>query len=186
MTKFILHGGGDLFGQKLKKILTEIIQNISVKKVKILVIPFARKKNEWEDVYIKYCKRYSRLSLEKEFILASQDINSLKLQISSSDIIFLCGGSELLIKKYLKGIKSSLFNNKIIIGVSAGANILSSYYYSNDRNRIEKGLGILPIKTICHFNLSKNKKLKKLVSYKNKQQKITFPIKEGDFIVLFV
>ena len=49
--------------------------------------------------------------------------------------------------------------NKIIIGVSAGTNFLSKLYFSNDREKVEVGLGVLPIKTICHFSAEKNKKV---------------------------
>jgi peptidase E len=186
MTKFILQGGGRISKVKLQKILAEIRQEITDRRVKILIIPFARKRSEWKKVYLKYCKRYSKLFIGNEVILASPETTLLRSQINSSDIIFVCGGNELLLKRYLKSIKPKLFNNKVIVGVSAGANVFSSYYYSNDRNRIEKGLGILPIKTMCHYNLSKKEKFKKLISHKNKLRNISLAIKEKDYIILFI
>jgi peptidase E len=186
MTKFILQGGVRVSRAKLQKILTEIGQEITDRRIKILIIPFARKRSEWKKVYLKYRKRYSKLFVGNEVILASPEIALLRSQINSSDIIFVCGGSELLLKRYLKSIKPKLLDNKVIVGISAGVNIFSSYYYSNDRDRIEKGLGILPIKTMCHYNLSKKEKFKKLISHKNKLRNISLAIKEEDYIALFI
>jgi peptidase E len=186
MIKLILHGGGNLIGSSLKAIISEIKKDLPKdRSTKILIIPFARAEEEWKDVFDKYCGRYAGISVKKIFESASPDLKKLRDQINVSDIIFFPGGSEILLKKYLKNIKFSLFKNKTIIGVSAGANIFSNIYYSNDRRAIESGLYKLPIQTICHFDASKNDKLNKLILAGKKLKKITLAISEGEFFVLF-
>ncbi|MFA5133683.1 MAG: Type 1 glutamine amidotransferase-like domain-containing protein [Patescibacteria group bacterium] len=186
MTKLILHGGGDPAESKLKIMIREIEKDIPKdKSIKILIAPFARAKEEWKGVFDRYSKRYVGISAKKIFILASPHSRELKNQVKISDVIFFPGGSERLLKKYIKYIDFSLFKNKTIVGVSAGANIFSSSYYSNDRGAVEKGFYKLPIKTICHFNDLKKNQLKKLILGREKSKKITLAIGEGDFFVLF-
>ena len=48
---------------------------------------------------------------------------------------------------------------------SAGVYVLSQYYYSNSRDDIYTGFGILPIKTFCHYTEEKSNKLEKLKKY---------------------
>jgi len=186
MIKLILHGGGNLDGKELKILISEVEKNLPKKnKIKILIVPFARLEKDWGGIFDKYQKRYSGILLEKDFVLASSDLKKFKNQIVASDVIFFSGGSEILLKKYLRYVDFSLFNNKTVVGISAGANIFSSNYYSNDRGIIENGLYKLPIKTICHFDSTKNDYLKKLVSKENSLKTTTLAINEGSFFVLF-
>ncbi len=186
MIKLILHGGGNLNKKELERIIREIKKDFSNKdRIKILIVPFARVEEDWKSVFDKYNKRYFDISLEKDFVLASPDIKKFKDQIDSSNVIFFTGGSEILLKKFMKYIDFSLFINKTIVGISAGANIFSSNYYSNDRGIIEKGLYELPIKTICHFDSTKKSCLKKLTSSGNSSKKPTLAINEGSFFVLY-
>lgn len=181
MTKIILCGGGDIVNVKKKLFFDEILNGISKKSVtSVLVVPFARYKNDWEKVFEKYSKKYSGLQIKKKFTLASFDSKFFKKQLRKSDLVFLCGGSEIPLMKYLANLKLEDLNNKVIVGISAGTNVFSKYYYSNDRNTVDRGLGLLPIKTICHYNNQRYNRLKKLVKYGNKY--ITYAIKEGDYI----
>ena len=146
----------------------------------VLVVPFARAENDWKKVFKKYLKKYDGLKIKKKFILASPNNKIFKKQIRKSNLIFLCGGSELPLLGYLKDLKLEDLNNKVVVGISAGTNIFSKYYYSNDRNTIGRGLGLLPIKTLCHYNNQRYSRFKKLIKHGNKY--ITYIIKEGDYI----
>jgi peptidase E len=186
MIRIILCGGKNSNKHKLKLLINEIIKYSPKKeKRRILIIPFARLENEWLDIFNIYYARYKRIAFKRNFILASSNFNLLKEQIRTANIIFIPGGNENFLKKYLRKIEFSLFDNKTVIGSSAGSNIFSSFYYSNDRNRIEKGLYSLPIKTVCHFDDKKRGKLKKLILVKKKFKIPTFAIEEGNFITLF-
>jgi peptidase E len=186
MTKIILLGGGDIVGNKKRYFFNEILEGLSKKKgmILVLVVPFARYKDDWGKIFKKYSKKYNGLKIKKSFILASPNKEVFKKQVKKSNLIFLCGGGEEPLMEYLKDVKLEDLNNKVVVGVSAGANVFSKYYYSNDRNKIGRGLGLLPIKTICHYNNKRLGRLKKLVKYGNKY--ISYAIKEGDYIKIEV
>ena len=75
--------------------------------------------------------------------------------------------------------------NKTILGTSSGTNILSKYYFSNDRNELGKGLGFVNLKTICHYSDEKLNRLKKLYCYKKDKGIPTVTIREGEFIEIY-
>ena len=74
-------------------------------------------------------------------------------QLKLADVIYIRGGdTEKLLKvlrqfpRFADGLK-----NKVVVGSSAGAYILAECYHSATRGGVYKGLGILPIRVICHY-----------------------------------
>lgn len=182
---YILIGGGCHTGHAKTKLVTEIEGWLILKKItvaKLLFIPFAKDQTDWEKTLNKYKKSiFSKLLKEKRVSISTASTNpkTLQGQLLHADILFFGGGSELNLKK--------IFNrrvipktDKIIIGTSAGTNFLSKFYFSNDRGMIEAGLGVLPIKTICHFSSEKNEKAS-LLSLKGGP---VFPIGDNAYVTL--
>jgi peptidase E len=182
MIKVILHGG--LGQEEVNQIaLTEEIKKNLSRNSKILIIPFARQKEDWEKVYKKYVERYGGLGNEVEFLCATEDYTNLIRQMEMSDAIFFTGGNETLLKERLTDIAFEVFEGKTIFGSSAGANIFAEKYYSNDRDEIEDGFYKLPFYTMCHFDPQKKVYARRLHELDEKKKVIS--LKEGDFVVLF-
>jgi peptidase E len=167
MTKFILHGGVTS-GKSIynKRFFKEIYKSIKGE-VKILLLYFASNKN-WKELFNNDKTNFlipPNKSLK--LFLASKNPSIFKKQINSVNAVYIRGGDNILLKKRLSkvGNLSKLFNNKVIVGSSAGANILAKYYYSTDKDRIEKGFGLLPIKVFCHYSTKKISVLKELKEY---------------------
>ena len=116
--------------------------------------------------------------------ISSTNLEKLKEQIKSSDCIYLRGGDDKPLQDKLKQIQNlkELIKDKIVVGSSAGANILSKYFYRNSKQRIEEGLGILPIKIFCHYNECKQEKLKQLKSHEEILPVYTTP--ETEFVII--
>lgn len=74
-------------------------------------------------------------------------------QVKKSDVIFLRGGdTELLLLKLREYPKlKELLVGKTVAGSSAGAYALSKYYYSKPKDLVREGLGLLPVRTVCHY-----------------------------------
>ena len=129
-TKFILHGGypfGEI--QINDNFFGEILKD-SPNQSKILLVYFANKSDNVE--------RYKTEDME---------------QLKSSDIVYFRGGhSDLILDKIKKYSNlDKLFKGKTIAGDSAGANVLVKTFYSKSLG-VTSGLGILPIKLICHYH----------------------------------
>lgn len=184
MTKFLLCGGGDFVPDKKNVFIAEIKSSLSAHSISAsaLIIPFARYESDWQTVYDKYVQKYSDIEQIKTFIQASPVSDVFVEQIAVADIIFVAGGSEITLLPFLKETSKDLFDGKVVVGTSAGANIFSKYYYSNDRDEVAEGLGFLNVKTICHYTQEQMVRRNTLSSFRENLPVYTIP--EGDYIIL--
>ncbi len=153
MTKYILHGGFDknisyIKDEFFKQTLKDTRDN-----VKIFLVFFAEF-DEYLDLRIKQCKdqfENNKGSKSLEFKMATEE-NFLD-GCAWADIIFLSGGKTTKILEKLEKFKNlkQIFDNKIVAGDSAGANVLSQLFYSRKSKEITKGLGVIPFKIIVHY-----------------------------------
>lgn len=186
MTKFIFHGGGASIESKNNDLFYyEILKDLPEQST-LLLVYLARFENLWDTEYQKDKAKFTSVAGGKKirFVIADKQTDKLTQQIKSSCAIYIRGGDVAMIRSYLDKVDNlkDLLKSKIIAGSSAGACILARYYYSNDNDRIEKGMGILPIKIYCHYNKSKKENLVKLKNFKEKLR--TLPIEEATFVIL--
>lgn len=78
--------------------------------------------------------------------------------IRSCDVLYLHGGDTPTLINALKGLKGKWLEvleditaDKVVFAVSAGVGALAKYSYNVDYKKVLEGLGVLPIKTIVHF-----------------------------------
>ncbi len=183
MIKGILIGGGDLSSDILNKIKEESVIGFSKDKpIKVLVIPFARYKEDWDSTYMKNTKKYNHDDFLYNYIRASENNNELISQLNNVEVVIVPGGSEISLAQHLPILDKKHLDSKVIIATSAGTNYFSTSYYSNDRNEFSNGLGIFRINTICHFKQDSISKVSTLVESNNLP---TFPLREGQFITVY-
>lgn len=186
MTKYILHGGeADRKTSANKNFFKEAAKNIP-SPVNLLCVYFSRPKSVWQEKFSEDKINFSSASKKKifNFIMASSNIKILKKQIKNADLIYLRGGDTRMLQACLGkliNLKQHL-KNKVIAGSSAGALVLSEYYYDNDHNKFYKGLSILPIKVICHYSKKISNKLLKLNKYGKKVKIYALP--EEKYIII--
>lgn len=185
MIKFLFCGGkiSESPRSEVNKLISQMVENSN-----FLYIPFALTSDYWQIAYNSDKRFWYRIAGEKMnyFQLGVKGINEFRKQVIDSDVIYFKGGDERLLMSFLVSFKDlkTMFEGKLIIGSSAGVNVFSKYFYSNDRKLIEEGLGLLNIKTICHFDESKNTSFVKL---KNFYIKIpTYGLRESEFISLSI
>ena len=159
MTKYILHGGNTRENnQDNNGFYKEMAAGLSGE-VKILLNYFARSEREIEvlsqqDVYKFKTNNPNRIL---NFIIAS--LENFAQELLNCDVLYMRGGSTELLLDGLSKTKNirELFNGKVISGSSAGAYALCKYYFGNDSRKVGEGLGILDLKTYCHFDEQKDK-----------------------------
>ena len=92
-----------------KKMKEEIKRLLRQDKASLLVVPFARRKEEWKDTYYKYMDRYADLGGSSGFMCADEQKDVFLTQIKKADIIFFSGGNEELLKEMMKDIPFTNF-----------------------------------------------------------------------------
>lgn len=191
MAKFILHGGGSKTWneaerqenyQEVAKVLTSGFQS----PIKVLLVYFARLPEFWDEKFVEDKVNFSNevTGLDCALEVANPDPKSFEEQVKKSDIIFVRGGNTKLLMDAIQHTPNfgQLLKDKVYFGSSAGAYLVSKYYYSNDRHQIEEGLGILPIKCFAHWDESQQKSLKELKMY-GEELPVTL-LKEGEYKVI--
>jgi len=153
MTKFILHGGYTRFKSDLNDSFYKEICNNIPNDGNILFTHFARSDEEIPERFKGEKERLLKQAGDKKFTttLALKDdfINQLK----NADVIYIDGGNTDQLIKTIKKFPgfTELIKGKTVVGSSAGAYLLSTYYHSAGKDEIFEGLGILPIRIVCHY-----------------------------------
>jgi cyanophycinase-like exopeptidase len=185
-TKYILHGGSAQHtNAENDKFFKEIFKGTG-NTVKILLVHFAGTPERAEKNKKIDTAQFERVKGDKLLTFQIAFESTFYDQIAWADVVYFGGGTTVRLLEALqhfKGLKDK-FAGKIIAGESAGANILTAYCYSKSGGGVIKGLGILPIKFMPHFNGEQKEKLEEIpaklaiVTLENYQFKV-FEIREN-------
>lgn len=177
MTKYILHGGDTREINPDNNGFFREMTLGSKDKILVLLNYFAREDSEVEGLAEqdkqRFLQNYDGKDLEFEIAHPEQLIG----QISRADVMYMRGGETNWLKEKLLKTPNltELFKNKVIAGSSAGAYVLSKYYWGNDTNKLGDGLGIINFKTYCHYQPKDSGILNKLTAYKEKLPLLVLP-----------
>ena len=182
MTKYILHGGETKVKNKSNSDFFRELVKSRKKNLVVLLVYFAKPKARWKELVGEDIPRVTRLNKNKKINFIVADEKKFADQAKKAGSIYIRGGKDSLLQRKIKKFNlKKLFQGKTVAGSSAGANQLAKYYFSTDALKIRKGLGILPIKTFCHFKNNK-KELENLKKYKEDLKIYTIP--ETKFVVV--
>ena len=190
-TRIILHGGNsNNKSDKNDQFFRAIINGIDKETIQVLCVYFARPEGRWEESYAEDQSIFRALGIEKgldiETKLATYDMDELLQDITDSDVLFINGGFKGHLKDVLLAIGVDNFRHmiqgKTLVGISAGAHMLSRYYYSQSIDDIREGIGLLDIKLLTHFTVQKPEQKEKLEAYKEDLPILT--IAEEEYIVV--
>lgn len=154
MTKtiFILAGGNDRkspdYGHRLSKEIAKHVNN-----PKILSCFFSWPQEAWEQKAVKDWKGWFTDNFAQPFTYDYAKPDTFLEQIDTADVIYFHGGDTKQLFKNLpdaEELKKHL-QGKIVIGSSAGANMLSKHFWSSTRAEYGKGTGILDVNVMVHY-----------------------------------
>ena len=150
---------------------------------KILVYLFARKREKWSAAMGEMELAVASLDLKIELQLAQTDRQVRDGQLAAADAVLVLGGDEMQFFEEVSCQELARVLDKPFVGAaSAGVNVFSSYFYSNDHKEVRKGAGLLPMKTICHFNNTSLAKLSELEKFSPHDRLL--PLREDQIEIL--
>lgn len=116
-------------------------------------------------------------------------------ETADADVIILRGGhTKTLLTALQKYNLQRLFKDKIVVGSSAGSNVLCEHYWSPGARELGDGFGLVPVKFISHYGsqygsddlagpIDWEKARNELITYGDPDLPIYAP-EEGDFEVV--
>ncbi len=184
MTTYVLHGGETKVdcsnNRDFFKSMLECAQGN-----KILLVYFAREESDWKDLFENDKENFTSVcDTELSFSIAENNSTTFIQQIKEHDLIYVRGGrTQDVLLSSIKKISDiqNIWKGKVIGGSSAGANMLSTYYYDPSEDTTKKGLGILPIYVCVHSNHVEKDVQKKLAQYDSSFVYISLP--ETEYVI---
>lgn len=150
-TIFILAGGSDRkVSGFAKRLEDEITKHVS--RPKILSCFFSSPEDQWVTKYREW-REWLNESFTRKFTYEYARKTPFLKQVDAADVIFLHGGNTQLLFDTLPAAEelTSHFEGKVVIGSSAGANVLSKDYWSSSRAVPAHGLGIVDVNIMVHY-----------------------------------
>jgi len=183
MTKFILHGGGEMKrNEEHDKSFKEFIKDLP-DKAKVLLVYFAVEDDLVASKHPIYEEYFQENAGEKELELKIASKENFIDELKWADGVYFRGGDTNLLLRQIKkypNFKEELLKKRLVFGSSAGVYFLANYSRSSSRGLIYKGLGILPIKANCHYEDDKKDDIKILDKYPGE----LLLLKEGEFKII--
>ncbi len=150
-TTFILAGGNDRttegYGQRLAHEITKYIA-----RPKILSCFYSWPASTWEAKAVDWKGWFSQYFGE-DIAFDYAKTETFLSQIDWADVIYLHGGDTQMLFDTLPATDSLImhFKGKIVVGSSAGANVLSKNYWSSKRALPNHGLGFADVNVMVHY-----------------------------------
>jgi peptidase E len=188
LTTYILHGGRGRVGSRESLAFFEQIVKHSQYPIRLVLAYFALPEEKWTALFERDRQAFLNITGHEaiEIALASKQLEEFTRQLGNATAIYLSGGKTKTLKHMLKTVPNlgEAFRGKVVAGSSAGVHALCCYYYNRAADRIDRGLGILPLKVFCHYGSSSQKALEQLVSTGECLQVVTIP--EEQFLTLMM
>jgi peptidase E len=152
MTKYILHGGFTSTDNELNRTFYEEIVRDVPNDGTVLLVYFASEDGGVADKGVQDEARIAAQAHGKKLNILVATEGEFRAQLAQADAVYFRGGSTEKLLAALKpyNILKSLFEGKTIAGSSAGAYMLSTYCAAHEGTELRAGLGILPLRVICH------------------------------------
>lgn len=150
-TTYILAGGYDRnYPDFASRLYDEITKHAN--DLKLLSCFFSQQEGSWREKAEDWKEWYAKnFPTPINYDYARKD--DFLHQIDLATVIFFHGGDTKLLLKNLPDTETlkKHFNNKIIVGSSAGANMLSEHYWSSTRGEYGEGRGLVDMNVMVHY-----------------------------------
>ena len=158
MTKFLLHGGYTRDANEANEAFyRELVKDLKDGDT-ILLVYFAADASEYEILREAHKKQVLAQSEGRSFNFEIASKEKFMEQVEGASVLYIGGGSTnrlFSILEQFPNLKASLVD-KTVAGSSAGAYVLSAFNYDKSANTVRAGLGLVPIRTICHYKSPTN------------------------------
>ncbi len=173
MTTFVLHGGkSSVDCESNNNFFQQFTALVDKNSVNILLCYWSRDRKEWNQLAKRDSTKIRKNTAKLVNITIVEDVQNLFSSLDKFDVFFVAGGSTELLELYYPklGELGKKLAGKVYIGSSMGTFLVSEQYVLSRNNQksdeVHKGLGLLPIQTLCHWN-AEQKKQEKIQMLKN-------------------
>ncbi len=191
MTTYLLYGGKTSTSHHgVSNFFAQFTKLVNKDSVTILLCYFARERSTWQALIERDSNLIKRNTNKEIVILAAENPEDLFNKLEKSDVIYVAGGDAEPIEalyEQLVNLKSKL-SGKVFAGSSMGAFIVAESYVlsmsDQAENEVHKGLGLLPIQVLCHWD-KEGKQEKKLKILQDYSSLLIIALNEYEFVTIY-
>lgn len=189
MTTFLLHGGAtskDLPGND--RFFAQFTELVEKDQVKILLCYWARNRYEWQKLEERDSAKIQKNTKKQVMFHVVEDEADLFSKIDDYDVLYVAGGDAELLEPHYEnlGELKNMLDGRVYAGSSMGAFLASEGYVlsfdSQDSGIKHKGVGLLPIQTLCHWDIEEQKEMKLNLLDSDKP---IIVLGEGEFVTMY-
>ncbi len=150
-TVYILAGGSDRKFDDYSQRLHDTVSTY-VAEPRILSCFFSSEEDTWEAKASDWGQWFAvNFSENKQYAYATRD--NFEQQVSTADVVYFHGGDSWLLLENMGRLRQlpELFAGKVVIGSSAGANMLSKQFWSGRRAQYGEGRGLVDKNIMVHY-----------------------------------
>ncbi len=153
MTKFILHGGFTRKENESNRSFFEEFARDIPNGGDALMVYFASREEDTTATFQDQSRRILEQAHGKEFTFVHATKEHFLEQVKQADAIYFHGGSTNKLIAVLRTYPdlTPLIEGKTIAGSSAGAYALARYGASHSEDVMREGLGLIPLRVVCHY-----------------------------------
>lgn len=192
-TVYILAGGNDRKSEDYGYRLSEEIAKYATNP-KILSCFFSAPSEAWEQKAQDWKGWFSE-HFTQPFTYSYAKYKTLLEQIDAADVVYFHGGDTRLLFKHLPETQElkKHFKGKVVIGSSAGANMLSTHYWSSTRGGFNEGRSFLDMNVMVHYHAPDASGYKRTLEDWEREEaefqerlgdRVITPLPEGQFVVV--
>ena len=191
MTTYVLHGGASSKPHPSNDAFFEAFtQQVDKPEVSMLLALWSRNRDQWDRLFERDTAAIKAQATKPVRFDIATDPEDYFKKIASFDIFYVLGGKSELIEPLfseMAGFKESLAG-KVYIGNSMGAFMVSERYVlsmeDQDASEVHQGLGILPIQTLCHWEIEE-KQEQKLALLSQDSDLPILTLNEAEFVTFY-
>ena len=174
-TTYILHGGKTSSDHPdNRRFFERFTQEVDISRVKILLCYWPRDKKHWGELLERDSEIIEKGTDKNVDFDIAEDSKDLLQKLPDYDVLYVAGGkAEPLESQYpLLSTLAEALQGKVFAGTSMGVFMVCESYvhsYGDSQDVVQKGLGMLPLQNLCHWDTEKDKesKLNLLRSHSN-------------------
>ncbi len=153
MTKFILHGGFTRHENELNRSFFEEFAKDVPDGGEVLLVYFAARYHDTQEVFEEMSTKFLNQAKGKHLTFTKATRENFIAELARASAVYFHGGDTNKLLEILKTYPDlkPYMEGKAIAGSSAGAYVLAELGASHSEDRMREGLGIVPLRVICHY-----------------------------------
>lgn len=188
-TKYLLHGGNtSIKKESNSRFFKEMVDIPAKNNVRLLLCLWAVEKKFWDVKKESYRKKITENSYKNVEVEVVEDVDDFNAKIDQFDVLYVVGGDAKLIEPYYQKFTDleKQLKGKTYAGGSMGAFMVCSNYILSfdyqDHQNVHKGIGLLDINLLCHWDIEQRRELKINLLKKISPDLPILTLDEGEFV----